>query len=78
MCVCVCVCVCLCVCVHACVRTCVRVYVRVCVCVPINSLGKIEPVPRLKVAYYKLKKPDNRIGKDSTSITDNSITLSDC
>ena len=41
----------------------------------------MEPVPWLKVASDKLKKPDNRSqkeGKDSTSITDSSITLSDC
>ena len=41
----------------------------------------MEPVSWLKAASDKLKKPDNRSrkeGKYSTSITDISITLSDC
>ena len=63
-------------------RACVRACVCVCVCVnPANSLGQIEPVSWLKAASDKLKKSDNHSQKEgiySTSITDISITLSDC
>ena len=38
----------------------VRACMRACVLIPVNSLGKMEPVPWLKVASDKLKKPDNR------------------
>ena len=41
----------------------------------------MQPVPWLKVASDKVKKLDNRSwkeDKDSTSITDISITLGDC
>ena len=48
---------------------------------PVNSLGHMQPVPWLKVASDKPKKRDKgscKEGKDSTSITDISITLCDC